>query len=188
MNTENSWPREAFWLTVDVLLILFLAAWLFGFRVNITSSMPVGFYLLDSEPAQRSELVAFCLPPDNPFSDLARERTYLHSGVCPSGRQPLLKKLAGVPGDLVEINESGIVLNGQLMTRTKRPSHDSRGRSLPESLLNNGVIPDGLALVLSQKQDGSFDGRHFGLVPLSSLQRVKPILTFGDESPQPQGE
>lgn len=188
MNTESSWPREVFWLTVDVLLILFLAAWLFGFRVNFTSSMPAGLYLLDSEPAQRSGLVTFCLPPDNPFSDLARERTYLQAGLCPSGRQPLLKKLAGVPGDLVEISEAGIVLNRRLLPGTKRPTHDSRGRSLPESLLNNGVIPDGLALVLSQEYDGGFDGRHFGLIPLSSLQRVKPILTFGDESPQPQGE
>ena len=188
MNTKSSWPREIFWLTVDVLLISLLAFWLFGFRVNFTSSMPVGIYLIGAESAQRDDMVTFCLPSDNQFSALAKERTYLQSGLCPSGRQPLLKILAGVPGDLVEISESGIALNGAPLADTKRPSHDRRGRPLPDPLLSNGVIPDGLALVISNEHDGGFDSRHFGLVPLSSLHVVRPILIFGDAPRQPQGD
>ena len=188
MNTKNSWPREIFWLTADVLLILLLALWLFGFRMNFTSSMPVGIYLTGSGEARQSDLVAFCLPSNNPFSALAKERTYLQSGLCPSGRQPLLKILAGVPGDLVEMNASGIAINGQPLAGTKHPNHDRRGRPLPDSLLSNGVIPDGLALVISNEHAGGFDSRHFGLVPISSLHAVRPILIFGDAPRQPQGD
>ena len=188
MNTKSSWPREIFWLAMDCLLILLLAAWLIGLRFNFTSSMPVGLYLIGPEPAQRGDLVTFCLPSDNPFSALAEKRAYLQSGLCLTGRQPLLKRLAGTTGDWVTISESGIALNGIYLTGTKRPNRDSQGRPLPDSLLSNGVIPDGLALVLSNEHDGGFDSRHFGLVSLSSLHKVKPILLFGDAPHQPQGE
>ena len=186
MNMKSSWPREILWLTVDVLIILLLAAWLIGFRINITSSMPVGLYLIFPESARRDDLVTFCLPPENPYSGLAVERAYLQHGSCPSGRQPLLKKLIGLPGDLVNVTEAGIVLNGTLLPETKRPALDSQGRPLPPSLLTSGPIPEGLALLLSNEHAGGFDSRHFGLVPLSSLRRVKPILLFGDAPTAPQ--
>jgi conjugative transfer signal peptidase TraF len=188
MNTKNSWPREALWLTADALLILLLAVWLCGFRVNFTSSMPIGLYLLGVGPLQRSDMVAFCLPSENPFSGLARERGYLTSGFCPSGRQPLLKRLAGLPGDFVEIGEAGISLNGEFLPGTKRPSRDSRGRALPDSLLREGVIPNGLALLLSKEHDGGFDSRHFGLLSMSSLYQVKLLITFGKSTQSAQGE
>lgn len=184
-NTKNSWPAEMFWLAADALFMLLLAAWLSGFRVNFTSSMPAGLYLLTPEPPGRFDPASFCLPPDNPFSGLAETRKYLRAGLCPSGRQPLLKMVAGLPGDLVALTESGIVLNGHRLPGTKRPACDSRGRALPDSLLREGVIPGGLALVLSREHEGGFDGRHFGLLPLSSLHRVKPLLIFGENSPQP---
>ncbi len=187
-NTKNSWPREALWLIADALLILLPALWLFGFRVNFTSSMPAGLYLVGAEQPKRSELASFCLPPANPFFNVAGERHYLAAGVCLSGQQPLLKRLTGVPGDRLEINEGGITLNGRPLPGTRRPAHDSQGRALPASLLREGVIPVGFGLLLSDEHDGGFDGRHFGLIRLSSLYRVKPITLFGKKSSQAQGE
>jgi conjugative transfer signal peptidase TraF len=188
MNTKSFWKLETCLLLLDLVVILLAASWIFGFRVNLTSSMPMGVYLLSSEPAGRFDSVSFCLPLDNPYSALATERTYLQSGLCPNGQQPLLKRQAGLPGDRAEISDSGIVLNGRLLPGTKRPARDRHGRALPESLLKTGVIPEGQALVLSQDNAGSFDSRHFGLIPLSSLRRVKAIFLLGDTSPQPQGK
>ncbi len=187
-STKNSWPRELLWLLADGLLILLLALCFIGVRVNFTSSMPLGLYLLEAEQPQRSDLAAFCLPSGNPFFNVAGERQYLAAGVCPAGQQPLLKRLAGVPGDRVEMNEGGIVLNDRLLPGTKRPDHDSQGRALPDSFLKPGLIPAGFGLLLSDEHDGGFDGRHFGLIRLSSLYRVKPIILFGKKSSQAQGE
>lgn len=151
----------------------------FALRLNMTDSQPVGIYTLRpaDEAAVRGDLVTFCLELKNPYSDLAKERGYVGGGTCASGLKPLLKRLAGLPGDEVEIAPDGIILNGSFMHLSFRPEIDSRGREMPPSLLQNGEIPEGLALVISQEHGNSFDSRHFGLVPLAALTKVVPVFT-----------
>ena len=76
----------------------------------------------------------------------------------------MLKRLAGLPGDYIEADTLEIRIV------------DSQGRPMP-SVLQSGVIPTGMALVLAD-HEGSFDSRYFGLVPLESLQRVEPVFLF----------
>ena len=78
--------------------------------------------------------------------------------------RPLLKRLAGLPGDHIEA--------GSLDIR----SEDNQGRPM-SSVLASGVIPTGMALVLAD-HEGSFDSRYFGFVPLETLQRVDPVFVF----------
>ena len=179
MNIKNSWMLEAGLLLVDLLVIALVAAWIFGFRVNITPSLPEGIYQISSGDIKRGDLVAFCLPPDNPFSSLAGERGYLGPGCCPSGLRPLLKRLVGLPGDELCIASDTLILNGIRLAGSERPERDRQGRSLPQPLLRTGIIPEGQALVLSLEHAGSLDSRHFGLIPLASLKRVRPVWTNG---------
>ena len=188
MNIKNSWKLEICLLVVDLMVIFLIAAWVVGLRVNITTSLPKGIYRLSSEDIERGDLVAFCLPPDNPFSSLAGERGYLGPGRCSNGLRPLLKHLVGLPGDDLQIGNDELILNGVRLVGSKRPKLDRHGRDLPPSLLNDGLIPDGHVLVLAQEHVGSFDSRHFGLISFSSLYKVKPILIFGDAPHQPQGD
>ena len=179
MNIKNSSMLEIGLLLVDSLVIVLIAAWIFGFRVNITPSLPEGLYRLSSEHVDRADLVAFCLPLDNPFSSLAGDRGYLGPGCCQSGLRPLLKHLVGLPGDDLRIGSDGLILNGFHLTSSGRPEHDRRGRDLPQPLLKDGIIPDGQALVLSLEHAGSLDSRHFGLIPLESLKKVRPVWVTG---------
>ena len=188
MSIKNSWMLEFSLLLLDLLVIVLIAVWLFGFRVNITPSLPKGIYQISSESIERDDLVAFCLGFDNPFSVLADERGYLGPGSCPSGLRPLLKRLVGLPGDQVVINADGISLNGNLLPGSGRPSHDSQGRRLPDSLLHEGAITVGVGLLLSQGHAGSFDSRHFGLIPLASLKKVKPIIVSGQKKIEPHNQ
>lgn len=142
----------------SLLLILAFAA---GLRVNVTASVPRGLYLLCPGTPGRGEYAAFCLSGE--FAALAKERGYLQAGSCPSGLRPLLKRVAALPGDVV--NVSALTLRAT----------DSQGRPLP-SILHSGPVPAGMALLLAD-HPGSFDGRYFGLVPLDSLQRVRPLFT-----------
>lgn len=181
MNIKNSWKREVTMLFVELLLIVLVAAWLLGFRLNLTPSLPEGIYQISSDELQRGDLAAFCLNAGNPYSALANERGYLGPGICPSGLRPLLKELVGMPGDSLVIVDDGLLLNGKLLSGTARPSHDTQGRVLPESLVRDGIIPEGYGLLLSQDHAGSFDSRHFGLIPLESLKKAKPVVIKGQE-------
>lgn len=150
------------------LLMAGLLAHASGLRVNPTPSLPKGVYrITPGQGLAKGDLVSFCLQGD--FAELAKERGYLQAGSCENGLRPLLKRLAGLPGDHIEADS--------LIVRAV----DSQGRSMP-SVLQSGVIPSGMALVLAD-HEGSFDSRYFGLVPLESLQRVEPVFVFN-----PKGE
>lgn len=146
-----------------------------GLRFNPTPSLPKGIYRLapvsdsgqESTALARGDLVSFCLQGE--FADLALVRGYLQAGSCENGLRPLLKRLAGLPGDYIEADSLAVRVV------------DSQGRPMP-SVLASGVIPSGMALVLAD-HEGSFDSRYFGLVPLDSLQRVEPVFLFN-----PKGE
>ena len=138
-----------------------------GFRFNPTPSLPKGIYLVVPGAPEKDDLVSFCL--EGEFAELALERGYLEPGSCPSGLRPLLKRLAGLPGDFVDPSAFPI------------RSVDSHGRSMSSALVP-GVVPPGVALVLAD-HPGSFDSRYFGFVPLDSLQRVEPVFLFN-----PKGE
>lgn len=151
-----------------------------GFRFNPTPSLPKGIYRIAPGAPERGDLVAFCL--ESPvWTSLARERDYLGAGFCPSGLQPLLKRLAGLPGDTVTATPDGIQVepvSGSASTWPVPIRHeDSMGRPLPASALRAGEIPGGMALALSG-HPGSFDSRFFGLIPLAGMVRVDLVCTF----------
>ena len=153
--------RRALVVVIWLALVLALAFGV-GLRFNPTPSLPKGIYRLVSGTPQKNELVSFCLQGE--FAELALERGYLEAGSCKNGLRPLLKRLAGMPDDYIEADTLAI------------RSVDSQGRHIP-SILQSGVIPSGMALVLTD-HPGSFDSRYFGLVPLEKLQRVEPVFVF----------
>lgn len=153
--------RRALFAVVWLMLALALVLGA-GLRFNPTPSLPKGVYRIVSGTPEKNALVSFCL--EGGFAELALERGYLEPGSCPSGLRPLIKQLAGLPGDFVD--------PAALPIR----SVDSQGRSMSPAL-TPGVIPPGMALVLAD-HPGSFDSRYFGFVPLENLQRVEPVFIF----------
>ncbi len=151
------------WLALALALV-FCA----GLRFNPTPSLPKGIYRIVSGAPEKNDLVSFCL--EGEFAELALERGYLEPGSCPSGLRPLLKRLAGLPGDFVDSASFPI------------RSVDSHGRSMSPAPMPGtpGVVPPGMALVLAD-HPGSFDSRYFGFVPLDSLQRVEPVFIFNSK-------
>ncbi|NDV26905.1 conjugative transfer signal peptidase TraF [Desulfovibrio sp. JC010] len=144
-----------------------------GFRCNFTDSMPHGIYQIVPGKPDRHDLVTFSLAEDNPYFQISLERHYL--GL--NGNRPLLKTLAGLPGDSVEISAEGVRVNSKLLPRTKAKTCDRHGRQLP-IFLKSTVIPSAKGLALSTYTENSFDGRYFGLVDMDQVRRVIPILTF----------
>ena len=157
--------------------------WIFGLWINATASMPRGIYRLAPDAPERGDLVSVCLEQGY-FATLALDRGYLRPGSCPNGLEPLLKRVVGMPGDLLEIGQDGIAINGKLWPQSRAVSRDSLGRPMPEARgFGSMTIPAGLALVLSDQHPGGFDSRYFGLVPIATLHKVEPVFLIA-----PKGE
>ena len=146
-----------------------------GLRINGSPSLPVGLYITSSE--SRADLVEFC--PAEPFASLALSRGYRDPGACSDGGAPLLKPVVARTGDLVELSDAGIVVNGHLLPNTAPLRTDTKGRPLTSWPPGRYTVEPGFVWVASSYNPRSFDSRYFGPVAISSIRdHVKPLLTF----------
>ncbi|MDR2076389.1 MAG: conjugative transfer signal peptidase TraF [Desulfovibrio sp.] len=170
-------PKPA--LVLALLFAALLAAfWSFDLRLNFTPSLPAGVYrlsrMLPADPL-RGGSASFCLEGET--ARTAMERGYLQTGLCPSGVQPLVKIVAGLPGDFLVSDSLGIRVNGRLWPNSRPLSEDGQGRQLTAAQLPDR-IPAGMVLMLSLAHEGGFDSRYFGLVPQDSLDQAGLLFAF----------
>ena len=149
------------------------AAQLCGFRVNTTTSMPVGVWRVTLLPAdlRRGEVVTVCLP-DGDVARLAAERGYVPAGSCPDGREPLIKPVAAVAGDLVRVTRAGVSVNGIDVDGTAPLDRDTAGRPLQAFPAGAQQVQPGQVWLLAGFSRNSFDSRYYGPVPVGSVQSV----------------
>lgn len=157
------------------------AAWLVGLRVNDTASMPRGLWKLSNAdaPLRCGEIVVVCLP-DTVMVREAAARGYIQAGNCPNGREPLVKPVAAVPGDLVTVTPQGVAVDGQPVENTAPLVRDSAGRPLRPVPAGAYEVMPGQIWLLSGHDPRSFDSRYFGPVPAANVQGVaRPLWVAG---------
>ncbi len=119
---------------------------------NASASAPIGLYRVAPGVAlTRGDLVIARTPPA--ARSLAASRRYLPANV------PLVKRVAGVPGDKVCALDRTITVNGRPLAT--RRANDRLGRPLPWW---NGcrTLRGGALFLLMADAPDSFDGRYFG--------------------------
>ncbi|MBC7152290.1 MAG: conjugative transfer signal peptidase TraF [Rhizobium sp.] len=147
-----------------------------GYRLNLTPSEPLGLWRIEAlrRSAEIGDLVFIC-PPENPMFEEARRRGYLRRGLCAGGFAPLIKTVAALPGQHVEITDH-VVINGHSLAASVVRKTDGEGRTIRP--YPGGVVPSG-HLYLHSSFASSYDSRYFGPVPDSGLLGLaRPILTF----------
>ena len=169
------------------LFLFYIFVWIAysqGYRLNVSRSMPLGFYKLQPRPAnlQRGDLVVFCLPAEQ----LPKRLVLPKSNDCPSGALPFLKTIVGIPGDYVQTLPNGVFVNGALVAG----SGCSDNAQLPckpyQKTLPTGeywVFGSGASAHLAAH---SFDSRYFGPIDIDSIAGVAYrlyLLTGGGERP-----
>lgn len=128
---------------------LLAASYLLGMRFNVSQSLPKGIYWLTRQEARRGDCVIVAV-----------------------GGEHLLKKVAGVPGDIITINEEGVFVNGAWQ-RNSAPILQTYFH------LDRHHLPDGEVLVLSDYTPRSFDGRYFGPVSTGNIScSLVPLITW----------
>ena len=158
------------------LLAVVVFSWFAGLRINISGSMPVGFYHVSRGAPAKGAMVLACLPDS--VAAFARSRGYVPNGRCPGATAPIGKMVLAMAGDSVEVTDTGLIVNGQPVKNTKPLAVDGLGRLIPR-------LPDGTYVVTADEiwlyspySNRSFDSRYFGPIRLNCiLNRVSPLWT-----------
>jgi conjugal transfer pilin signal peptidase TrbI len=132
---------------------------------NWTPSLPYRIVLAEHgpRPLTRGDLIVYA------FEGEAAQRDY--PGLK---RQPLFKRIVGVAGDVVTVDDRDVFINGQFVGRARTHTFDRR----PLDPIAPTVIPPGHVYVQGSNAD-SFDSRYrsSGLVrTVDVVARVRPLL------------
>lgn len=159
-------------------IVLGLACYVAGARVNTSKSVPVGLYWTSSDPAEKGAYVFFCPPQVGVIAE-AKKRGYLAAGFCPGGYGYMMKRILAAKGDRVTIADDGVRVNGVLLPLSAPLAHDRAGRPLPRFQSADFVIGNSEVLLMSTVSATSFDGRYFGPVGRSQIETVVvPVFTW----------
>jgi conjugative transfer signal peptidase TraF len=164
------------WLCAGIAVLV----WVFIFspiKYNLTPSVPTGFWYVHSidRPLRRGDIVYFCPPDTREFRE-AKARGYVPEGDCPGNYLHMMKPIAALPGDTVEVKLDGVRVNGRLITNSKPIATDPKGRAL-KPRLGRFKVKLGEVWLVSHYHPKSYDSRYFGAIRLQPLQRLaKPII------------
>ncbi len=178
-SSARTRAARAFVLAVPAVTIVAMFA-IFGsdLRVNFTPSMPLGIYRLEPLPGgvERGMFVAVCAPTE--VADLGRDRGYLARGPCPGDTEPLLKVVAGVPGDEVTVSTRDVAVNGCVLSNSAPLAFDRSDRPLKAWPLGRYHLgPNQLWLYASNPR--SWDSRYWGPADTANiLARAVPLLVL----------
>jgi len=158
------------WVVMIAACLLLLATCFL--RVNASPSMPRGVWIETRvRHVALGDVVVVCLPPDD------YQRRYLSAGDCPSGREPVLKPVVAIEGDLVTASENGIGVNGAFVPNSRPMQLDGAGREL-RHVVGTWIVDRGHVWLVAPRQD-SFDSRYLGAVGVEYIRgQATPLLVW----------
>jgi conjugative transfer signal peptidase TraF len=165
---------------VSVLLVCIAivgGTWLWGLRLNMSRSAPRGLYRTLATSPARGAFIAACLPPE--VARFGRTRGYVGPGDCPGDVQAVIKQVIAGPGDTVDVNPAGVVVNGRLVPSSATAAADSAGRPLPHVTWGRHVVPREHVWLHGPGDARSWDSRYFGPLGVAQIRAtVTPVLTL----------
>lgn len=146
-----------------------------GPRLNLSPSIPIGLYVYVPGAVHRGEFVQACLP-DALASYAVAHKILFTGGACANGSEPIVKVLAALPGDVVNVDRD-VRVNGRTWPSSTIRSIDSRGRAVDLRLARGTFVVAAHSMLLLGLHPRSWDGRYFGALPSSAVTgRWFPIL------------
>jgi conjugative transfer signal peptidase TraF len=172
------WRRN--WISCVALIVLLAlgTSYEVGLRVNLTRSFPLGLWRVTpmADELAIGDVILIC-PPPSPAIHLALERGYIAPGFCPASTSPLIKAVAALSGDHIEIGNS-VSIEGGVLDQYEIAATDTDGRTLAK--WSGGVVPPNEVFLLSPRK-GSYDSRYFGPIPTAGvIGRIDLLVTFTD--------
>lgn len=177
-SKETPWRKLRWYVMALVLIgILFSLMKLFNVELNLTSSMPVGFYRKINTSIHVGSLAEVCLPRKIASEGLAKG--YLVKGDCPGGAIAVLKEVIAIPGQTINVSNKGMRV-GWLSYPAPVEAVDHQNRPV-KRFIKNGTFKNTKLYWLYGAGDfvHSWDSRYYGGVSANHIKGVyKPVLTF----------
>lgn len=166
---------------VPLVLMLFLIFWWSVIRYRLyfnvlSSSMPRGIYIRVDEKPKAGSTAATCLTDELAWYGL--ERGYLVKGRCPTGIQPVLKKVYAGYNDTVSMQNGRLTLNGLELTDIDILETDSQGREVALFYEREQLLEQDEFWLMSDHKKNSWDSRYWG--PVKIVYSLKPVWTFDE--------
>jgi conjugative transfer signal peptidase TraF len=155
-----------------------------GFVVNTTRSAPPGLWRTRpvAGPIARGAMAVICPPDEAPFR-IARARGWLSSGPCPGGYERLLKRVAAIPGDRIEVAPGGVSVNGALLPNSAPLPWARDGVGAAALDARPRAVAEGELWLVSTYNPRSFDSRYFGPVPAAQVEgTADPVWIFPSDT------
>lgn len=155
------------------LTVLIWSLWAAGLRWQWSPSGPQWIYrLTPASILERGAWVAVCL--DGPAAALALHRAYVHrSDDCPSGIEPILKRVWAVEGQRVDLDALPEPLD-----------RDALGRPL-DPATRNVVGPGEVWLRSIYDSPSTYDSKYYGPVPVDWIRWSAVPLLWRGPPPSP---
>lgn len=151
----------------------------YGIFLNVSASIPIGFYRCVNQPLKRNLYVSLC-PPDTHIFKVAKMRGYIGTGFCKGGYGYIFKKIKGLGGDNISINKSGVFVNG-IKIKASRPLKLEGDAKLSFVKFSNYKLKPKELLLMGENDPISFDSRYFGVIDKEQvISVIYPIYLLSD--------
>src|SRR6266496_6110757 len=87
----------------------------------------------------------------------------------PQPSQDYIKRVIGLPGDVVTIQNTTVIVDGVTLKETYVDPNNNRGNIVESKPVSNMVVPPNDYFVLGDNRDGSSDSRTWGFVPKQNI-------------------
>lgn len=155
--------------------LLFLALAQSAIVINTSPSFPEGLYLKTHRTPRKGDLVLVC-PPGKKIFRSALERGWLAPGLCESGTEMIIKRIAAGGGDQIEISAEAVSVNGQTLPQSRRIFRLPGMISVPwVRVLKTGEV------LLMSPHPRSFDGRYFGVLEIGCVETTLTTIFIWSE-------
>ncbi len=152
-----------------VFFIVIMGIILFSLIPISSVLVPKLLYINNTDSAQRGIYIrVFDLPQIGDYCIFPTSEIVI--SIPFSVPETFMKKLVATEGMKAVINDTGVYINE--VYYCSRNSYKNI-----KSIYYSDFIPSGYCLVFNDPDD-SFDSRHFGLIPISNLKKVKLLWKF----------
>lgn len=150
-------------------VIFFGVSKFYSIGFNITQSMETGFYYqaINQHTLNYNDIISFKL--DEEIAKKVHADRYINT------HQKLLKFVAGLPGDKVDIIDKQVCVtlkSKKIACSWGEIKEKDKDGNNTVSLLKPCIIPQNKVLAMATHR-GSFDSRYFGLVDISTIKKMK---------------